>query len=644
MEQLEIKKLYVENKKIRQQLRILSKNLNDQIEKQFETKNHKMINKGDQLSPQKSSPVHQNMQMDSIVYSLHLQSNQKMINNLEYEYKRLRKLTKKLMLNKDLEFTLPKRIMEIEDQVNCERAKCLDLTKQSRIYDKEITRLIGLQEQGPQNKNSTLLREFLQTKDLIEQAEKDILKQDISKEQTTEKLKLTRQQLDQHKEEQKELDMNPELEMLKIKKQEIERVQSIVKKEQMQIEIDQNILKIDQDLKRKMKEQKRRINTIKKWKNSNKSIVDFKMKENQKTLDNFNQQIQELQIRLDERCKTIKEQRFDIERLVYYIRPENQNELLDYANDVGYDHDGIIIEEGNEEDQSNLAAAKDLLKELDGFDQNSMSLGGRDITDNMTQQPPPNFDVDSHRSIMIRETIINDHSFNYREPFDPINQNDYIEDEEVKVENIINAIPRAGGDQNEQSIFETQSNSFKIMESRESPQTQNILLNDLEEAKQPYNMNQYVNPLERVRTQQMNKKAPKKVNPLLTANENAMRMFQMRRSDLESENSGNRGSEINQQILGGDTEYLRSNPDNLLVDHNEVNHGYKKTPSQLIKEIYQMDSSSHGGQTLNRNTNANQSQNQLQITNNNMLNVNRLSLDNKISQNSSSYYMFRDSH
>eukprot|EP00347_Sterkiella_histriomuscorum_P004442 403360442 len=644
MEQFEIKKLYVENKKIRQQLRILSKNLNDQIEKQFETKNHKMINKGDQLSPQKSSPVHQNMQMDSIVYSLHLQSNQKMINNLEYEYKRLRKLTKKLMLNKDLEFTLPKRIMEIEDQVNCERAKCLDLTKQSRMYDKEITRLIGLQEQGPQNKNSTLLREFLQTKDLIEQAEKDILKQDITKEQTTEKLKLIRLQLDQHKEEQKELDMNPELEMLKIKKQEIERVQSIVKKEQMQLEIDQNILKIDQDLKRKMKEQKRRINTIKKWKNSNKSIVDFKMKENQKTLDNFNQQIQELQIRLDERCKTIKEQRFDIERLVYYIRPENQNELLDYGNDVGYDHDGIIIEEGNEEDQSNLAAAKDLLKELDGFDQNSMSLGGRDITDNMTQQPPPNFEVDSHRSIMIRETIINDHSFNYRERFDPINQNDYIEDEEVKVENIINAIPRAGGDQNEQSIFETQSNSFKIMESRESPQTQNILLNDLEEAKQPYNMNQYVNPLERVRTQQMNKKAPKKVNPLLTANENAMRMFQMRRSDLESENSGNRGSEINQQILGGDTEYLRSNPGHLLVDHNEVNHGYKKTPSQLIKEIYQMDSSSHGGQTLNRNTNANQSQNQLQITNNNMLNVNRLSLDNKISQNSSSYYMFRDSH
>lgn len=55
----------------------------------------------------------------------------------------------------------------------------------------------------------------------------------------------------------------------------------------MHQEIDNNILKIDQDNKRKIKEVRRKINTIKKWSNSNKSIIDFKMKEKQKVLDNF---------------------------------------------------------------------------------------------------------------------------------------------------------------------------------------------------------------------------------------------------------------------------------------------------------------------------------------------------------------------
>lgn len=47
---------------------------------------------------------------------------------------------------------------------------------------------------------------------------------------------------------------------------------------------------------------------------------------------------------------------------------------MEYINEVlGYDNDGIIVEEGIEEDQSNLVAAQDLLKELDKFDQNSLS-------------------------------------------------------------------------------------------------------------------------------------------------------------------------------------------------------------------------------------------------------------------------------
>lgn len=37
-----------------------------------------------------------------------------------------------------------------------------------------------------------------------------------------------------------------------------------------------------------MKEVKRKINTIKKWKSSNKSIVDFKMKENTKNIESIN--------------------------------------------------------------------------------------------------------------------------------------------------------------------------------------------------------------------------------------------------------------------------------------------------------------------------------------------------------------------
>jgi hypothetical protein len=56
-----------------------------------------------------------------------------------------------------------------------------------------------------------------------------------------------------------------------------------------------------------MKEVKRRINTIKKWNSSNKSIVDFKMKENGKTIENQEASIKDMQLHLDERCLGIKD-------------------------------------------------------------------------------------------------------------------------------------------------------------------------------------------------------------------------------------------------------------------------------------------------------------------------------------------------
>jgi hypothetical protein len=67
-----------------------------------------------------------------------------MIGNLEFEYKRLMKIKHKLIKHNDLEFILPKKIFEIDDLINCEKAKALDLAKQSRLYDKEIGRLINI--------------------------------------------------------------------------------------------------------------------------------------------------------------------------------------------------------------------------------------------------------------------------------------------------------------------------------------------------------------------------------------------------------------------------------------------------------------------------------------------------------------------
>ena len=91
--------------------------------------------------------------------------------------------------------------------------------------------------------------------------------------------------LEQHKNTVKELDMNPKLELLKIQKEKILKIQSIVKKEQMVEEIDKNIFNIDKDMKRRIKETRRRIKAIKKWKISKNSVAEFKIKDNLKNIE-----------------------------------------------------------------------------------------------------------------------------------------------------------------------------------------------------------------------------------------------------------------------------------------------------------------------------------------------------------------------
>ncbi|CDW75306.1 UNKNOWN [Stylonychia lemnae] len=504
--------------------------------------------------------------MDSIIYTLHIQSNQKMISNLEFEFKRLNKIKHKLIKHNDLEFILPKKIFEIDDQINCEKAKALDLAKQSRIYDKEISRLMNIQESGQANRNSNVL----------------IL-------------------IEQYRQELKDLDVNPELELLKIKKIEIQKIQSVVKKEQMQQEIDQNIFKIDQDLKRKMKEQKRRIQTIKKWKLSNKCIVDFKMKENVKMIDSNENQIKELQQRLNERVVEIKEQRNDIERLQYYTKIENQNELMEYINEVlGYDNDGIILEEGIEEDQSNLAAAQDLLKELDKFDQNSLSLIYQERGKLGKNQNDIKFNLvfgneqTTQRSQTIEEEL-KQNSFDYKEQ----GKSEIIEEQKLEELHPITIV----GEQNEQSIFETQSNSYKLFELRGSPfqntHHQKQSSQQMFQAQQNVfsQQQQFVNPIDRMRQKNNTaaaaaRKMPKSVNPLMTANENAMRMHNFRANHLESDSQvqeGQQQQQIQQQQqqqqprIHVQTQLIPEQP---LIDLQEVNQLYRKSPSQLVHEIY----------------------------------------------------------
>ena len=67
-------------------------------------------NNAENRSPLKPSQPYMH---DTAVFSLHIQSNQKMIGNLEHEFNKLRKIQLNLFKNHDLEFLLPKRIQEM---------------------------------------------------------------------------------------------------------------------------------------------------------------------------------------------------------------------------------------------------------------------------------------------------------------------------------------------------------------------------------------------------------------------------------------------------------------------------------------------------------------------------------------------------
>ena len=95
------------------------------------------------------------------------------------------------------------------------------------------------------------------------------------------KVRLAKLQIGEHKKEIEELDMNPELELLKMKKEEVKKIQFQPRKEKLEQEIDDNIKKIDQ-VKRQWKDCKRKIQAIKRWKQSNKQITELRMKDNEK--------------------------------------------------------------------------------------------------------------------------------------------------------------------------------------------------------------------------------------------------------------------------------------------------------------------------------------------------------------------------
>ncbi len=196
--------------------------------------------------------------------------------------------------------------------------------------------------------------------------EKGIVKQDNHKESVMDKIKQARSQLESHKKELKELKMNPEFELLKIKRQEIQSIPSIIRKEQMEQAIDDNMYKIDQNLKRRIRDLRRKIKTLKKWTQSNKSIVEFSMRENTSKIDKIDVTIRQLQGKLSQRCEQIKEQKEFIKQVVALQgKDEKLQDLLTKLNEQ--EEDQIIMEEGNEEDQSNIEAAQDLLKELYGI-------------------------------------------------------------------------------------------------------------------------------------------------------------------------------------------------------------------------------------------------------------------------------------
>ena len=60
---------------------------------------------------------------------------------------------------------MPKKIDLLEELIACERSKMVDLQKRSKLYDKEITRLIDKEQNGPSIKYSVVLKELLACKE-----------------------------------------------------------------------------------------------------------------------------------------------------------------------------------------------------------------------------------------------------------------------------------------------------------------------------------------------------------------------------------------------------------------------------------------------------------------------------------------------
>lgn len=70
-------------------------------------------------------------------------------------------------------------------------------------------------------------------------------------------------------------------------------------------------------MKRRITDIKKRTKTIKKWGVSNKSIVDFKVKENQRSINDLENKIKEMSEKLHSRIKEIGNQKRDIETIIY---------------------------------------------------------------------------------------------------------------------------------------------------------------------------------------------------------------------------------------------------------------------------------------------------------------------------------------
>lgn len=67
--------------------------------------------------------------MDDPVLKLHIESNKKMMSNIENEHRSLKKLEDKLVKQPDLEFQLIKKNQDMNDSINYEKSKTGELLK-----------------------------------------------------------------------------------------------------------------------------------------------------------------------------------------------------------------------------------------------------------------------------------------------------------------------------------------------------------------------------------------------------------------------------------------------------------------------------------------------------------------------------------